>query len=181
MWGAPRVQVEHTDGLKNLVVVVVKWIKPLQLDWQSVHNVEGRDEALQELLTRHETVFKEELGTLKGFTAKIQVASEAKPCFFKARSVPIAIKKKIEQELERLMEEKIIQPVKFSEWAAPIFPKLKPDASVRICIDYKFTVNKVSPVEHYPKPKMEDMMTGLPGEKIHQARYESCILTDCVR
>lgn len=35
------------------------------------------------------------------------------------------------------MEEKIIQPVKFSDWAAPIVPILKPDSSARICGDYK--------------------------------------------
>ncbi|KAL3995729.1 protein phosphatase 1 regulatory subunit 15B [Sarotherodon galilaeus] len=73
------------------------------------------------------------------------------------------MKKKVEQELERLLEEKIIQPVKFSEWAAPIVPILKPDSSARICGDYKLTVNKVSPVEQYPIPRMGDMIAGLAG------------------
>ncbi|XP_042083139.1 uncharacterized protein LOC121815605 [Haplochromis burtoni] len=158
---------------KTLDVVVVEgagtslmgrgWIKALQLDWQPVHKIEGRDDALQRILARHETVFKDELGTLKGFAAKIHVASDAKPCFYKPRSVPFAMKKKVEQELERLLEEKIIQPVKFSEWAAPIVPILKPDSSARICGDYKLTVNKVSPVEQYPIPRMEDMIAGLAG------------------
>ncbi|CAI5685796.1 unnamed protein product [Oreochromis niloticus] len=137
--------------------------KALQLDWQPVHKIEGRDDALQRIQARHETVFKDELGTLKGFAAKIHVARDAKLCFYKPRSVPFAMKKKVEQELERQLEEKIIQPVKFSEWAVPIVPILKPDSSARICGDYKLTVNKVSPVEQYPIPRMEDMIAGLAG------------------
>ncbi|CAI5661061.1 unnamed protein product [Oreochromis niloticus] len=173
VWGAAQVQVEFRDSKKKLDVVVVEgagtslmgrgWIKALQLDWQPVHKIEGRDDALQRILARHETVFKDELGTLKGFAAKIHVASDAKPCFYKPRSVPFAMKKKVEQELERLLKEEIIQPVKFSEWATPIVPILKPDSSARICGDYKLTVNKVSPVEQYPIPRMEDMIAGLAG------------------
>lgn len=82
---------------------------------------------------RHNTVFKDELGMLKGFAAKMHVASYAKPCFYKPRSVPFAMKKKVEQELERLLVEKIIKLGKFSDWAAPIVPVLKPDSRARIC------------------------------------------------
>nr|XP_043895059.1 uncharacterized protein K02A2.6-like [Solea senegalensis] len=171
--GAAKVKVEHEGSAKMLAVVVVKgsgtsllgrgWMKALKMDWKTVHKVEDREELLQEVLLRHDTVFKDELGTLKGFAAKIHVASDAKPCFYKPRSVPFAMKKKVEQELERLLEEKIIEPVKFSDWAAPIVPVLKPDSRVRICGDYKITVNKVSPIEQYPIPRMEDMIACLTG------------------
>ncbi len=50
----------------------------------------------------------------------------------------------MEVELERLLNDKILEPVKFSEWAAPIVPVIKPDNSVRICGDYKLTVNQAS-------------------------------------
>lgn len=69
----------------------------------------------------------------------------------------------MERKLERLENEKIIEPVKFSEWAAPIVPVLKPDSEARICGDYKLTVTKVSPLEQYPIPKMEDMIASLAG------------------
>ena len=63
------------------------------------------------------------------------------------------MKKKVEAELERLQQEKIIEPVKLSECAAPIVPVLKPDATVRVCGDYKVTVNKLSSLEQYPFQK----------------------------
>lgn len=58
------------------------------------------------------------------------------------------MREKIENELKRLQEEGTIQPVQFSEWAAPIVPILKPDNSIRICGDYKTTVNQVSKVDN---------------------------------
>ena len=67
---------------------------------------------------------------------KIHVDPEARPKFLKARPVPYPMTGKIEVELKRLQDEGTIEPVQFSEWAAPIIPILKPDDSVRICGDY---------------------------------------------
>jgi len=55
------------------------------------------------------------------------------------------MKGKIEAELEKLQEEGPLEPVQFSEWAAPIVPILKPDHSIRICGNYKSycTENKI--------------------------------------
>ncbi len=57
----------------------------------------------------------------------------------------------------------ILEPVKFSEWAAPIVPVIKPDNSVRICGHYKLTVNQASKLEQYPIPKLEDLLEKLAG------------------
>ena len=70
---------------------------------------------------------------------------------------------KIEIELKRLQDEGTIEPVQFSEWAAPIVPILKPDDSIRICGDYKSTVNQVSKLDSYPIPKVEDLLATLGG------------------
>ena len=48
----------------------------------------------------------------------------------KARPVQYTITGKIETELKRLQDEGTIEPVQFSEWAAPIVPILKPDNSI---------------------------------------------------
>lgn len=108
-------------------------------------------------------MFKEELGQLKGTTKNIHVNPEAQPRFYKPQRLPFAVKPLVEAELQRLVEEKIIEPVQFSEWAAPIVPVKKPDGSIRICGDYKLTVNRASSVEQYPIPKVDDLFAQLAG------------------
>ena len=65
------------------------------------------------------------------------------PDFFKPRSLPYAMRGKVESEIDRLVGGGgILKPVEFSEWAAPIVPVLKPDNTIRLCGDYKVTVNQ---------------------------------------
>lgn len=80
-------------------------------------------------------------------------------------TLPFALREKVEQELERLEKQNIITPVMFSEWAAPVVPVEKRDGSVRICGDYKLTVNRVAKTEVYPIPKIKEMFASLAGGK----------------
>jgi len=59
------------------------------------------------------------------------------------------------------------EPVETSDWASPIVTVLKPDkVSVRVCGDFKQTVNPVSTLEKYPIPKVDDLFSTLSGGKI---------------
>ena len=72
----------------------------------------------------------------------------------------------VEEELDRLQREDIIEPVQFAEWAAPIVPVVKKDKkSLRICGDFKRTVNSASKLDKYPIPKIEDLFAQLTGGK----------------
>ena len=57
---------------------------------------------LQELLEEKEEVFRTGLGTLEGVTAKIYVDPDVQPRYHKPRTVPFALRKKVDEELERL-------------------------------------------------------------------------------
>ena len=117
------------------------------------------------MLEANKEVFQDELGTLQGMEVKIYIDEKATPLYFKARPVPYALKKGVEDELERLEKEGIISPVEFSEWAAPIVPVMKTNGDVRICDDYKCTVNQVSKLGNYPIPKTKDLLATLGGGK----------------
>ncbi len=142
----------------NLVVVKgggpsllgVDWLEKLKLDWSRVHQVSTETE-LQKLLTKHSALFKEELGQVKGIPAKLHLKPGAQPKFCRVRNVPFALRGKVERELERLEEAGVIEPVPHSEWATPIVPIVKRNGDIRICGDYKVTLNtSIIKVDSYP-------------------------------
>ena len=170
--GKSTVLVRHGGAEAKLPLIVVEgngpsllgrnWLEQLRLDWQAVHKL--YESALDQVLQKHQEVFNPGLGTLQGYEAKIHMDANAQPRFHKARSVPYSMKVLVEKELDRLEEEGIIEPVTFSDWAAPIVPVLKADkSSVRICGDFKLTVNQASKLDHYPIPKVEDLFASLAG------------------
>ena len=144
----------------------MNWLSKIHLGWQKIAKLscEGKSD-LEDVLQKHGPIFREELGLVKGVTARLQVESEATPIFFKAHTMPYALRGKIEQELQRLEKQGVLEKVEFAEWAAPIVPVTKPDGSVRICGDYKVTVNKVAKLDTYPLPRIEDLFASLAGGK----------------
>lgn len=92
---------------------------------------------MQEILQRHE-VFREELGTLEGMTATIHVKPGAVPKFNIPRSVHFAMRSKIDVTMNRLLNENIITPVKYSEHAAPVV-----SLSLMVPLDYAEIINSL--------------------------------------
>jgi len=81
--------------------------------------------------------------------------------------VPYALKDKVEQELCRLESNDLIVKVERSKWAAaPIVVVPKANGSIRICGDYKVTINKVVVDTCYPVPTTENLFAKLAGCKV---------------
>lgn len=156
--GATDITVTYKDQVKQLPVVVRAgtgpnllgraWLKELEINCIQINKMKLPK------LTLKAGVFKEELGTWKGPPTKIYIKEGIALKFYKPRPVPYAMRNKV--MLARLTKQGITEPVKFSEWEAPIVPILKPGNSVHICGDYKLTVNLVSRLERYPIRKLED-------------------------
>ena len=175
--GSIEVLVQYQGQEEHLPLLVVAgtgptllgrdWLLKLRLDWSRLNHLDTSpvQNKLQGVLHRHSRVFQDELGRVKTMSAKIQVDTEVQPKFHRARPVPYAMREKVNRELERLQEAGIIEPVEFSDWAAPIVPVMKHDGSIRICGDYKTTVNQVAKVDTYPIPHVDALFTSLSGGK----------------
>lgn len=60
---------------------------------------------LNAVLDRHVDLFRDELGLVKGVKATLSVDKTATPRFFRARSVPFALRDRVEAELDKLVKE----------------------------------------------------------------------------
>ena len=116
-----------------------------------------------ELLKDCKELFDNDLGTVKGFKASLKLNAGATPTFLKARPAAYALQDGIAQELNRLEKKGALQKVATSRWATPVVVVTKPDQSLRLCGDYKVTVNKVLDVDQYPLPKPDDLFATLAG------------------
>lgn len=172
--GQATVTVSYKSQVISLPLLIVQgdgaalfgrnWLEHLRLDWPSIHSVSSNShDGLQNLLQKHQQLFKDELGTLQGVEAEIHVPPHTQPRFYKARPIPYAMKAKVEDELQRLQAAGVISPVEFSDWAAPIVPVVKSDGNIRICGDYSVTVNAVSKLDNYPLPRVDDLFTAMSG------------------
>ena len=83
--------------------------------------------------------------------------STLKTKFYKANTVPYALKSAIDDRLER---EGILEKVTQCEWATPIVAVPNPDWSVRLC---GVTVNQSLSVDQYPLLKSDDLFDALAG------------------
>lgn len=97
---------------------------------------------------------------MTGLEAHITMRGDAKPVFVKAHRVPYALKEQVEKELDKL------EKVDRSLWACPIVVVPKADNTVRICGDYKSTINQSVEDEQYVLPTTQDLYAALVGSKV---------------
>ena len=138
------------------------WLRNIRLNWGTIKRI---SDDLDDVLTKHKEVFKDELGTMRDVKAKLYVKAGSTPKFYKPRSVPLALNGAIERELDRLEGMGALEKRRYSEWAAPIVAVVKPDNSIRLCGDYKATVNSVLEVDQHPLPNPEALFVTLSGGK----------------
>ena len=141
------------------------WLARFKVDWHRIHQLQSSDK-LNDLLAKFDNIFKDELGMVREVKAHIKLNQNSQPKFHKARTVPMALRHKVEKELDRLEKAKIIEPVRYSQWAAPVVPVIKSDGLVRLYWDYRTTVNQAAQLDPYPIPKIEDLFASLAGGRV---------------
>ena len=168
--GQVDVTVEYNGENATLPLLVVKgngpplfgrdWMSVIRVNWTKIHYTPST--GLQGLLEQYSDVFKDSLGTSVGRKAKIEVNPSAQPRYCKARTLPYAMRPRVEEELERLVTEGILEPVAHSEWATLKVATLKSDKkTIRLCGDFHMTVNPIAKLDQYPVSRVEDLFATL--------------------
>ena len=136
---------------------------------------------VKNILNKYSEVFSPGLGTYSQGQVKLRIAEGSIPKFFKCRTLPLALKSKVESELDRLLAIGVLKPVDHSPWATPIVPVLKADGNVRICGDFKITINPVLEGTEYPLPRIDHIYASLGNSKYWtkldlQEAYQQCLI-----
>ena len=174
--GEAELQVQYGGRRYELLLRVVKedgpsligrdWLQQIKLDWSAMcHWISPSqsDQMVKMLMRKYADVFKAELGTMKGVKAKLVLKAGVVPRFIRPRPIPFALKEAVEQEIRHLEEQGILRRITHSSWAAPIVVVPKKDGRVRLCGDYKMTINQYLEVDRYPLPKPNDLFATLAG------------------
>ena len=175
LMGQVALPVQHKDITRELIILVARgngpnllgrdWLVPLNIT-MNINFVSGADyEYLDKMITKHSEVFKDGLGTYRGDPVAIHLKPGATPKYLKARPVPYALKARVEEEIDRLEAEGVLRPVSFSEWATPVVPIVKKSGDIRLCGDYRSTVNQATESDTYPMPTSNEVFATIAGGK----------------
>ena len=170
--GTFSVSFKNRQARLPLVVVEGPRTSLLGLDWfQSLGiTVEGinriQETSLENVCQAFPEVFDGSLGCYTGPPVSFQLDPTVAPIRLKARRVPFALKEKIDAELDKLLAQGVLEPVSHAMWETPIVTPIKPDGSVRICADYKCTLNKALQQHAYPVPVVSHLLASLAGGKL---------------
>ncbi|CAK1589460.1 unnamed protein product [Parnassius mnemosyne] len=174
--GVIRPLVKYKDKEKHLDLYVIQngksillgrqWLAELNIQlppFGSLNCLSNDVFNLNDFSSRYCKVFADGLRRFTGPPVSIRVREGAQPVFMRARPLAYALRAPVERALEQLVADGILTPVDRSDWATPIVPVVKKDGKIRICADYKLTLNKVIEVDRYPLPRVEDLLVRLQG------------------
>ena len=108
-------------------------------------------------LEDYDDVFEPSLGSLPGVLT-LQVNPDVKPVVMPDRRVPISVRPKLKEELDRLVSQGVIQPVDVpTPWVSQLVITTKKSGALRVCIDPK-ELNKALLRESFTLPILEDTL-----------------------
>ena len=89
------------------------------------------------------------------------------PVFCKPRPVPFALRDRVNDEIDRLVKLGVFRPITHAQWAAQLVPVLKSDKrSIRLCEDYKVTINRAAQADQYTMPSADGIFARLAGKRL---------------
>ena len=149
-------------GRDGLDIVVPDWRKSFTVN----HIVNDQDQLKQSLLEEFKVVFNNDYKSpIKDIKIKIKLKEGAQPIFARPYEVPLSKKLEVEKELERWVSE----PVKYSSWASPIVCVTKKSGGVRICANFKNTLNPKILINQYHLPTVDEVIHKIGSGKSHYA------------
>ena len=165
--------VEHNGQKQVLSLLVVDcadrpcllgrdWLARLRLDWPTIVGKVTQVDSTPDIKAEFHDLFGAELGDILGMEASVELEDGATPKFHRCRPVPFSLHDKVIAELDRQVAEGELTPVEHSSWASPLVVVPKGEG-VRLCADFKVTINQHVKTPAYPLPTPEEIFAKLAG------------------
>ena len=154
------------DHVRNQLPLLGRdWLSRIRLDWtrlfSTMHPKTIKVVNIDLIKEEFPDVFKEELGMLKGIEAEIELQQGVSPKFCKPRPIPFSLRSQVEQTLQQQVADGELVPVDQSDWATPIVVVTRKDGKLRICADFKVTINPHLKLPTYPLPTPDEVFAAL--------------------
>ncbi|XP_065318899.1 uncharacterized protein LOC135926894 [Gordionus sp. m RMFG-2023] len=119
------------------------------------------------LAKQFKAVFDGKPGLIRNFAVRLQLKDTAVPKSFPARRVPFPLRRAVELELDRLVAAEILEPIDSSitrvPWATPTVNVRKNNGEIRICADFKVSLNPHLLYDHHVIPTLDDLLVKIQG------------------
>lgn len=146
----------------DLIRVQTENIQEKTAETETINIVETREITLTDM--EKMGVFKGE-GSLEG-KLHLETDNSVTPVKLPVRKLPISVKPKVKEELERLISKDVIEAVKTpTDWISSMVVVTKPSGKIRLCIDPK-PLNKALKRNNYTMPTLDDVLPDLSKAKI---------------
>ncbi|UYV64879.1 K02A2.6-like, partial [Cordylochernes scorpioides] len=121
---------------------------------------------IDSLLNDYESIFEYKSGPIKGIKCHLDVKADFIPKFYKFRQVPFALKQLVENEIDKLVDLNILTPIDKSDCASPLVCVAKPNGQIRLCADFKKSLNHYLEDVKYPIPNIDSVLINFQGKKL---------------
>jgi hypothetical protein len=121
----------------------------------------------EELLKEFIDVFSWKYEDLRTFDEtiiqhKIPLKENVKPFKQKLRQINPLLLPIMEKEVKKILDAKIIVPLRYFDWIENMVPVRKKNGEIRLCVDFR-NLNRCSQKDNYPLPKMEHILQRVVG------------------
>lgn len=129
-------------------------------------NSQSHKEIIEQIKAEFSDVFKSGLGKYNISTVSLPIVKDAIPVFCKPRPIPIAWRDALSKHIDELVKSGVLIQVDSSDWGTPLVPILKPSGDLRVCGDYKVTINKFLVDFKYPLPLIDQIYASMQGGQL---------------
>lgn len=150
-----------------------EWLDILNPSWRQVlfpvtesvsvdHIIDSALPSVEELVSQFPAAFsKNSNSCIKDFEAPLVLKQDARPIKHGAYSIAFGALKPVEDILDSWVQSGKAVRVRHADWASPAVPVQKKDGSLRLCVDFKTTLNPQLRVDHYLLPRPDTIFAHL--------------------